>query len=303
MGGTFRALPAPKETDVKPAPFVFEQPTTLQAALVLLGDGRNETKILAGGQSLVPMMNRRMARPERLIDINALRELDYIRREGEELAIGALTRHAQVKGSTLVRACAPIIPAAYEWVAHGPVRNRGTLAGNLCHADPSAEMPSVMLALNATFVVRSIGGQRRIGADAFFRGIHETALEHDEMLVEVRVPICSLRQGWGFHEVSLRKGDFAYGCACALMTVAGGVIASVAVGAAGIADRALRLSSVEAALVGREPSAARFVEAVKLATDKVEALEDSRGQAEYRSDLIRILAKRALQDASDRAKH
>lgn len=285
---------------MKPAPFIYERPTSIEAALALLADGQYDTKILAGGQSLVPMMNFRVARPERLIDINALRNLDYIRREDDELVIGALVRHAEVKNAAVVRLCAPIIIAAYDRVAHGPVRNRGTLAGNLCHADPASEMSCLMLALDATLVVRSIAGERRIPAAGFFKDVYQTALEPHEMLIEIRIPLDTGRRGWGFHEVSLRRGDFALACACALMTIAEGTIATVAIGVAGIANRALRLRNVESLLVGKLPSPVLFADVANAAADNVD-LGDRQVPSDYRRHLVKILTRRALLDASVRA--
>ena len=153
---------------MKPAPFHYERPDTLAAALALLAQNDPETKILAGGQSLVPMMNFRLAKPERLIDINRLPGLDYIRLEGSEIAIGALARHADVKASALVAKHVPLMHSAYEWIAHAAVRNRGTLCGNLCHSDPASEMPAIMLVCGATMVLQSKSSKRRVAAADFF---------------------------------------------------------------------------------------------------------------------------------------
>ena len=189
---------------MKPAAFAYERPSSIAAALDLLALDDIETRILAGGQSLVAMMNLRFARPARLIDINRLPDLNYIRREGDELAIGALARHADIKASALVAQCCPLMHIAYEWVAHGTVRNRGTLCGNLCHADPASEMPAVALAVGATMVLRSKSGERRVAAADFFQGLYSTATRSDEMLVEVRVPVAPAGQKAGFAEVSMR---------------------------------------------------------------------------------------------------
>lgn len=287
---------------MKPAPFIYERPNTVQAALGLLADGRFDTKILAGGQSLVPMMNFRLIQPERLVDINALPDLNYIRREDDELVLGALARHSDVKASALVRGSVPLIAAAYEWVAHGPVRNRGTLAGNLCHADPASEMPSLMLALGAKLVVRSAAHERHIDAEAFFKGVYTTAVEPTELLMEIRIPLVNEPRGWGFHEVSVRKGDFAFASVCALMTIDRSVISTVAIAAAGVCDRALRLRSVESALIGSAPTAASFVDAARTGLNDIEIAGDARASAEYRRNLVQVLTRRALVDASMRAR-
>ena len=182
---------------MKPAPFGYERPATLNAALNLLKNDGGKSKVIAGGQSLVPMMNFRMVRPDCLIDINRISELDYHRIEGSDLAIGALCRHTALKESDLVEQACPMMHAAYKWVAHGPVRNRGTLCGNLCHADPASEMPAVVLAADSVMVLRSSTANRRVPARDFFVGQYQTATADDEILVEVRIPIApkSLRAG------------------------------------------------------------------------------------------------------------
>ncbi|MEO1160645.1 MAG: FAD binding domain-containing protein, partial [Pseudomonadota bacterium] len=186
---------------MKPAAFEYECPTDLKAVLAFLGAG-TDTRILAGGQSLVPMMNFRMATPERLIDINRLPDLDYIREEDGDIVIGALARHGDIKASKLVAEHLPLISEAYNWIAHAAVRNRGTLCGNLCHADPASEMPAVMQVLGASMVASKLSGSRHIAAKDFFNGTYETALEPDEMLTEVRIPKPGPAMGWGFEEVA-----------------------------------------------------------------------------------------------------
>jgi aerobic carbon-monoxide dehydrogenase medium subunit len=283
---------------MKPAAFVYERPHSVADVLALLAKGDDGTKIIAGGQSLVPMMNLRIARPERLIDINRIGGLNYIRREGDEIAIGALARHADVKDSKLVAQACPLMHMAYEWVAHTAVRNRGTLCGNLCHADPASEMPAVALAVGATMVLQSQKGQRKVAAADFFQGIYTTATRPDEMLVEVRVPVAPAGQKAGFREVSMRRGDFAWALAAVLMTVQGGQIAQVAIACAGIGDRAGRLPSVEAALQGQPAHATTFARAGQLAAAAVSPFGDAAVSAQYRKDLVRVLVERSLADAA-----
>jgi aerobic carbon-monoxide dehydrogenase medium subunit len=282
---------------MKPAAFHYERPATVAAALDLLGQGACDTRILAGGQSLVPMMNFRLAKPERLIDINRIAGLDYIRRDGNEIVIGALARHADVKDSKLVADACPLIHAAYEWVAHGAVRNRGTLCGNLCHADPASEMPAVMLALQANLVARSKAGERKIAARDFFRGMYENALKPNEMLVEVRVPVTSAEQSHGFAEVSMRKGDFAWAAIATLVTVKGGKIERAAIAAAGIGSNTVRLKAAEDAIAGQAPSQAAFDKAGQAAYDSVNPSGDVANSAQYRRDLVRALVSRTLASA------
>ncbi|MEM1044896.1 MAG: xanthine dehydrogenase family protein subunit M [Pseudomonadota bacterium] len=288
---------------MKPAAFTYERPDTLSAALEMLAECTDDARILAGGQSLVPMMNTRLARPDRLIDINRVPDLDYIRREGDQIRIGALARHADVKQSDVVRDALPLINEAYEWIAHGAVRNRGTLCGNLCHADPASEMPAIMQVLGATFVAQSQEGRREIPADAFFTGLYETALKPTEILVEVRVPVMAPNQSWGFHEVSMRKGDFAWVLVACVVTWEGSVVSSARLTAAGIADRALRLHNVENAVAGQALTPALCETAGATARQTVDPSHDAVTSAEYRRDLIGTLVNRALSDAAGRASH
>jgi aerobic carbon-monoxide dehydrogenase medium subunit len=285
---------------MKPAAFEYERPTTLQAALNLLEDDGGNSKVIAGGQSLVPMMNFRVVRPDRLIDINRISELDYHRIEGSELVIGALCRHAVLKESELVNRACPMMHAAYDWVAHGPVRNRGTLCGNLCHADPASEMPAVVLAADSVMVLRSSKGSRTIPADQFFLGQYETATRDDEILVELRIPTASKGQGWGFHEVNVRKGDFAIVAAAATLHVAAGNVKAISIALAGLGSHAIRLTAVEKAFIGKEATDAAFREAAAACAGSIDPTSDIHGSAEYRRDLARTLIYRALCDARDR---
>jgi carbon-monoxide dehydrogenase medium subunit len=285
---------------MKPAAFEYERPATLTAALDLLEDCGGKSKVIAGGQSLVPMMNFRVVRPDRLIDINRISELDYHRVEGSELVIGALCRHSVLKESELVNRACPMMHAAYDWVAHGPVRNRGTLCGNLCHADPASEMPAVVLAADAVMVLRSSKANRTIPAGQFFLGQYETATRDDEILVELRIPVASKGQGWGFHEVNVRKGDFAIVAVAATLNVAAGNVKAASIGLAGLGSHAIRLSAMEKAFIGKEPTDSAFREAATGFAGTADPTSDIHGSAEYRRDLARTLIYRALCDARDR---
>ena len=285
---------------MKPAPFDYERPATLNAALSLLKDNDGRSKVIAGGQSLVPMMNFRVVRPDRLIDINRIAELDYHRIEGTELVIGALCRHNALKESKIVKQACPMMHAAYEWVAHGPVRNRGTLCGNLCHADPASEMPTVVLAANAVMVLRSSAAQRDVPVGQFFVGQYETATADDEILVEVRIPVAPTHEGWGFHEVNVRKGDFAIVAAAATLQKKDGKIQAVSIALAGVGSHAMRLPKAEKALLGGNADNAVLREAAAACAATVNPTSDIHGSAEYRRDLAKTLIYRALRDARDR---
>lgn len=282
---------------MKPAAFEYKKPATVNDALDMLAGSDGEIKVLAGGQSLVPMMNFRVVRPELVIDINAIAGLDYIRLEGGNLVIGALARHAQIKASAVAQAACPLMCEAYDWVAHHPIRTRGTLCGNLCHADPASEMPAVMMTVGAEMVLRSAEGERVVAAANFFLGIYETAIRPDELLVEVRIPAASANQHFGFIETSMRRGDFAMCCAMALVTVDNGKVASAAITVAGIYDRAMRLGPVEAMLLGVSPNAADREAIGQAAVDAYPIYGDQRISEEYKRDLLAAHVRRAVDQA------
>ncbi|WP_299403329.1 xanthine dehydrogenase family protein subunit M [uncultured Roseobacter sp.] len=285
---------------MKPSAFHYECPTDLQAALALLAsDG--DTRILAGGQSLVPMMNYRLAQPERLIDINRLSELDYIRDDGGVIAIGALARHAAIKSSDLIKEHFPIVAEAYDWIAHAAVRNRGTLCGNLCHADAASEMPAIMQILEADLVLSKVGTSRVIAAQDFFLGTYETAIAADEILTEVRIPKPAAGTGWGFEEVAMRRGDYAWCTVVATLRISDGKIAAPRIAMAGVNDCAARLSDAEAALTEQTPGAFLFDAVADTVADAATPAESNAGSAAYKRDLIRALLPRVLNDAVARA--
>ena len=286
---------------MKPSAFEYLRPTSVVAVLDALASSSGRARILAGGQSLVPMMNFRVARPEALIDINRVTELAYHRVEGGVLRIGALARHTDLKESALVRAACPLMSAAYGYVAHAAIRNRGTLCGNLCNADPASEMPAVMQAVDATMVVRSSSGERQVAARDFFVGLYATALRLDELLVEVRVPVIEESAGGGFHEVSVRRGDFAVVAAAATLSLRGQRIRAASLALAGVGDRSIRLPDVESSLMQRTGDAAAFHQAAELAARTVEPQSDPAADSEYRRELVRALVERALRDAGRRA--
>ncbi|WP_299826609.1 xanthine dehydrogenase family protein subunit M [uncultured Roseobacter sp.] len=281
---------------MKPSAFHYERPTDLQAALALLASGE-DARILAGGQSLVPMMNYRLAQPACLIDINRVSDLDYIRDDGDVIAIGALARHGAIKSSDLIKAHLPIVAEAYDWIAHAAVRNRGTLCGNLCHADAASEMPAIMQILEAELVLAKVGTTRTIAATEFFVGTYETAIAEDEMLTEVRIPKPAAGTGWGFEEVAMRRGDYAWCTVVATLEISDGNIVAPRVAIAGVNDCAARLGAVEGALTGKTPDASLFAEVAAAAADAATPTEN----AAYKRDLIRALLPRVLNDAVERA--
>ena len=283
---------------MKPPPFDYCCPDTLDEALALLAEHGEDAKVLAGGQSLVPMLNLRALHPGVLIDINRLPGLDYISLEDGQLRIGALARHKAVLESAAVGEASPLMAAAYPYVSHGPIRNRGTLCGNLCHNDPASEMPAVTVACGAEMVLQSAGGTRTVGAADFFTGLLSTAARTDEILVEVRVPKAPYGQYSAFQEVSARKGDFAYVAVGATLQLGvDDVCSDVRVVCAGVGDGPHRARAAEDVLTGAAPSDGAFREAAAAAADGIDPGEDFHADADYRRDLVRSLTRRALSAA------
>jgi aerobic carbon-monoxide dehydrogenase medium subunit len=285
---------------MKPAPFEYLRPTDLEGVLTALAAGGEATKILAGGQSLVPMMNLRVVAPKQLVDINRIPGLDRIAVEGDRLVIGALARHTDVMASPNVRRHAPLVAAAYRHVAHRPIRNRGTIGGNLAHADPASELPAVMLALDAEMALRSRNGERLVAAGQFFLGTFETAAHADELLTSIHIPLAAGSRHWGFEEVSQRQGDFALVAVAATFAVEDGRCASPHLAYAGVADRAVRMAAAEAALDGQSPEDSLFEQVAAKAAEAVNPPEDIHADAAYRRDFVRVLTRRALSAAAPR---
>jgi aerobic carbon-monoxide dehydrogenase medium subunit len=273
---------------VKPAPFEYVRARSLDEAIELLGRD-SDAKVLAGGQSLVPMMNMRLARPSRLIDLNGITELAGISERGDGgLVLGALVRHSELVTSSSVRKHAPLLAAAAAQVGHRAIRNRGTLGGTIAHADPAAELPAALLALDATFVVAGPSGRRRFAAAAFFVGLLATELAHDEIVVAVEVPYAP--RGWGFAEVARRAGDFAIAGVAGVIDGAG----AARLAAFGVDDRPIRLRAAEAAL----PSG--IAAAAAAAAAECHPADDVHGSAEYRRHLVTVLTETVIQQAQAR---
>jgi len=287
---------------MKPAPFRYARAGSLAEATALLAAEPGEAKLLAGGQSLVPLLNMRLARPAVLVDLNGVRELRGITPSPDGgLRIGALTRHTELATSAAVRERAPLLAEAARHVGHAAIRNRGTLGGSVAHADPAAELPAALVALDARLRVTGPRGARVIAAALFFRGLLATALETDEILTEVLVP--AAEPGWGFVEIARRPGDFALAGVAAMLRVAPGAPSrceQVRLVGFGVGDRPLRLTGAERLLTGSalEPeSAARAGAAAGADCDPP---GDVHGSAEYRRHLATVLTERALLQALPR---
>lgn len=283
---------------MKPAAFAYFRPASVAEALDLLAEYQDGCKILAGGQSLVPAMNFRLARPEVLIDINDLAELDYIRSAPEGLQIGALTRHAAFHRPVVEGPLGMLLTRVVRHIAHYPIRQRGTFAGSLAHADPASEWCLVATTLGAALVARSSRGERLIAATDFFNGTFTTALAADELLSEIRLPAMASPWRGGFYEFARRAGDFALGMSLAALRVEGGRITDVRLGVGGVADRAIRLRELEARLVGQPASAEIIEEVAREASGSINPVGDIHASPEYRRDLIATAVKRALTEAA-----
>ncbi|HEU4344301.1 MAG TPA: xanthine dehydrogenase family protein subunit M [Candidatus Binatia bacterium] len=289
---------------MKPAPFRYYRAGSLPQALELLNGAAEGGKLLAGGQSLVPLMNLRLARPEALIDLNPIRELSYIRSENGEIAIGALTRHREMEFSALIARELPVLGAVMPQIGHPAIRNRGTLGGSLAHADPAAELPCVLTALDAKLIMVGSSGERVARAEDFFIGTYTTTLSDHEILKEARIPLTEANAGWSFLEFSRRHGDFALAeTAVLLFTKDGRASARVVVG--GSVDRPLRVRSVETLLENELARNSNSIENLlpeieRLTVSEVQNSEAAREDSEYLRNLTGVLARRAVKEAVDR---
>lgn len=283
---------------MKPAPFDYFRPETLAEALALLArlDG---AKILAGGQSLMPMLNMRFVQPDHVIDVNHL-ELDYIIDNGDVIRIGAATRQRDLELSPLVRRRLPLMAEALQHVGHIQTRNRGTLGGSLCHLDPAAELPSVCMTLDAEVVVANAQAARVIPMREFAAGYMTPALESGEMLIEVRIPAAGPGHGYAFEEFARRHGDFALASVAVSLTVEADSVARVAITVGGLAPVPTRIAEAERRLVGK-PVAGLPIEAAATHCGMLEAMGDAHGSADYRQHLATVLASRAINRAVRRA--
>jgi len=287
---------------MKPAAFEYHRPDRLADALALLADLPNP-KALAGGQSLMPMMNYRVLQPDHLVDLNNVSELAGCTPDASGVRIGAMTRQCALKESPLVNRSLPLMAEALEHVGHLQTRNRGTLGGSLCHADPSAELPTVCTALDATLVVERRGSQRKTSIHDWAMGYLMPAIEAEELLTQIHIEPWPAGHGWSFVEFARRHGDFAIvGVAALLHLDAKGRIERIAIAIGGCADKPVRLTLAEERLAGGTPSEALFAEAGVLASRLENVLTDAYVQESYRRHLADVLVRRALGRAAERAR-
>jgi CO/xanthine dehydrogenase FAD-binding subunit len=283
-------------------PYVeYEAPTTVAEAVDLLAEHQDEASVLAGGQSLIPLMALRLARPAVLIDINDLSELSLVAATDGRVAIGAMTREYMAEDSATVSDAVPLLAAALPLIGHEAIRSRGTIGGSLAHADPAAELPAVALALDAEFVVRGRAGERVVPAADWFEGYLATSRRPDELLTEVRFPAAAPGTGVAFLEVARRHGDFAIVGLAVSLTLADGVISDARLAFAGVSDVPVRVAEAEDLLAGEQPSAELFAEAARRATAGLDPPADLNGSSEYRKQVAATLVRRGLQAAVDNA--
>jgi aerobic carbon-monoxide dehydrogenase medium subunit len=283
---------------VKPAPFVYHAPKTVDETVAKLAElSPLDGRVLAGGQSLVPMMAFRMARPAHLIDINTVAGLDRLAVEGDKLSIAACVRHAAFHRPVVPGPTGALLSAVVSNIAHYPIRLRGTFCGSLAHADPASEWCLAAVTLGAEIVAASSRGHRVIAADDYFEGMMMTALAEDELLLEARLPLLAPNTRFGFYEFSRRAGDYAIAMALTTFRMQDGVIAEPRVGIGGAEGRPRRIAAAEAVLAGQKPGAETFRAAADAAANAVDPLEDVHADAEFRLDLVRAVTRRALERA------
>lgn len=281
---------------MKPAPFTRHVPRTVAEAVRILSEvSGDDGRILAGGQSLVPIMAFRLAKPAHLIDINEVEGLDKLASDGKTLTIGARVRHAAFHKPVVDNPLGKLLTTVARHIAHYPIRMRGTFCGSLAHADPSSEWCLTTATLDATMIAQSVRGERPIAAKDYFEGIMSTALAEDELLAEVRLPLLAADARFGFNEFSRRAGDFAMSASLVTWRLDGGRIVDAHIGVGGAEPFPRRIPEAETALNGQQPGDKAFRAAASAAAEAVDAMEDHQTTAEYRRDLVRAVVRRALE--------
>ena len=285
-----------------PPTFDYLQPKTIPEAIALLQQYGDDAKILSGGQSLIPMMKLRLARPAYLIDINRIAGLSYVKEENGHLKIGGLTREAELESSPLIRSRYPIILDTARVIADPQVRNLATVAGNLAHGDPANDHPATMLALGAKVVATGPGGTRVIPIEDFFVSLFTTALAPNEIVTEIQIPVPPARSGGAYFKLERKVGDFATAAVAAQVTLEGsGVCQQAGIGLTNVGPTPIKATKAEAFLRGKKLDEATLRQAAQLAADAAQPSADLRGPAEYKKGLVKELAFRALSRAVERA--
>jgi aerobic carbon-monoxide dehydrogenase medium subunit len=285
-----------------PAAFDYRSTSTLDEALAVLKERGDDAKVMAGGQSLIPLLKLRFAQPALLVDIGRLRGFSGVTRKDGWLTIGALTRHADLERDRELPRQLSLLPEAAHWIADPLVRNQGTIGGSICHADPSGDWGSVVLALDADLVVRSASGERVIHARDFFQGPFTTALRPDEILTEIRVSSSSKPSAGAYNKLERKVGDFATVAVAVQVELDGGKVSKAGIGLTAVGPTNVKATAAEQALVGKVPSDSVIAEAARLAAAAAEPKDDVRGSAEFKKDVVRVFVQRGLKTALARAK-
>ncbi|MET0895391.1 MAG: xanthine dehydrogenase family protein subunit M [Acidimicrobiia bacterium] len=284
---------------VKPPPFRYVAPRSLEEALTVLAEHADDAKVLAGGQSMVPLLSLRLASPSVLVDLSHVGGLDGIEADDDTVTIGAMVRQRAAERSDVVQDRVPLLSAALPYIGHPAIRNRGTVGGSIAHADPSAEIPTVALALDAEVVATSAAaGERRIPAADLFEGFLTTSLREDEVLTAVRMPVTAPGTGVAFEEVARRHGDFALVGTAAVVRLADGKVAEARLAVMGVGGTPVRAHAAEAALMGASPGDEAFGAAAESAADGLDPASDLHGSAAYRTHLAKVVVRRALARAA-----
>jgi len=285
-----------------PRQFEYHAPETVPEAIALLQKYGDTAKLLAGGHSLIPMMKIRFAEPEHLVDLGKVAELRGIREKGKELRIGAMTTENDLIWSTLVQEKCPLLVEAARLIGDPQVRYKGTLGGDIAHGDPGNDHPAIMLALGAAFVLQGSDGERVVAADDFFLDLYDTALEPDEVLTEIRIPIPAAGTGWCYAKLKRKIGDFATAAAAVLLTMKGDTVKDVSIALTNAGVTALKAREAEDSLRGKKLDDAAMAEAARLAMSICKPAEDQRGSVEYKIAMSGEMTQRALRTAHERAK-
>ncbi|HTY78976.1 MAG TPA: xanthine dehydrogenase family protein subunit M [Candidatus Bathyarchaeia archaeon] len=281
-----------------PAQFEYHRASTVKEALDLLGKYKDEAKLLAGGHSLLPAMKLRLAQPKHLIDIGKVAALSGVKEEGGTLVIGALTTHHAIETSTVLKSRCPLLPEVAGHIGDPMVRNLGTIGGSLAHADPAADYPAAIIALNAEMVAEGPKGKRTIKADDFFKGLLTTALGDDEILTEIRVPAAGGNVKGAYAKFPHPASRFAVVGVAAVLTMDGGKISKASIGITGAGTKAVRAKGVEAAIAGKPADAASIQAAAEKGADGVDVQADLQGSEEYKKHLLKVFSKRAMEAAA-----
>ena len=282
---------------MKPAKFEYHTPASVDEALAIMGRYDGEARVLAGGQSLVPLMNFRLATPRAIVDLNRIAELAYVGEDGEIVRIGSMTRQRRLEFEPLVAAKLPLLREALRWVGHLPTRSRGTIGGSIAHADPSAEIPMVLQALEGEIVARGSQGERRIAAQNLFHAALTTSLAPLEIITEVRLPAMPAQAGYAVEEFARRKGDFAIAAVAVTLVRDGERCTKARLATAGVGPIPSRLRDAEAVLAQKGLSEDAITEAADKAAAEVDPVSDLNGSAEYRRHLTGVLTSRAVAKA------